>query len=273
MKLHRMIQTAIDRSRESVQDMPAGDIAAIAGSVALAVIAAMVWLRTLTPVPPPDFTQYEAGEERKEIFFDYFLPLVDQRNEEILALRGELQSLRAETGSLSPGERRRAEGVARDYGLDSFDASTGDGWDTLLRRVDIVPPSLALAQAANESAWGTSRFARDGNNYYGQWCFVRGCGLVPGSREEGADHEVAAFSSAEQSVERYIRNLNRHNAYTILRRIREELRRNAEPIRGTRLAAGLTSYSERGQEYIDELRSMIRSNGLAQYDGRPEAPE
>ena len=139
-------------------------------------------------------------------------------------------------------------------------------WETLLRRVDVVPPSLALAQAANESAWGTSRFARDGNNYFGQWCFEQGCGLVPKRRDEGRAHEVATFSSPVESVERYMANLNTHDAYRPLRERREQLRESEAPITGIQLAAGLEKYSERGEEYIAELRSMIRFNNLGAYD-------
>lgn len=216
--------------------------------------------------PTPDFTVYEDVDERKETFFGFFLPLVELRNGEILELRGELQRLHDQVNPLSDRQQRRVEQVAADYGLEEFDIASEEDWNTLLRRVDVVPPSLALAQAANESAWGTSRFAREGNNYYGHWCFVAGCGLVPDSRPEGARHEVAAFDSALHSVQRYIRNLNSHEAYTELRLKREQLRDNGQPITGLELAEGLGRYSERGEAYIEELQSMIRFNNLDELD-------
>jgi Bax protein len=141
-------------------------------------------------------------------------------------------------------------------------------WHQLLVNVDVLPPSLVLSQAANESAWGTSRFAKLGNNYFGQWCFEHGCGLVPKKRDSDKAHEVAAFNSPKESLESYMQNLNSHPAYQPLRNIRAQLRREKQAVTGMALAAGLTSYSERGQEYIAELRAMIKFNKLSKYDKR-----
>jgi Bax protein len=130
----------------------------------------------------------------------------------------------------------------------------------------VIPPSLVLAQAANESAWGTSRFARRGNNLFGQWCFSQGCGLVPRGRVEGASHEVASFSSPYRSVRSYIQNLNRHPTYQLLRDIRLKARNRDDIASGPSLAAGLLGYSERGEDYVEEIRNMIRHNNLDYYD-------
>jgi len=215
---------------------------------------------------PPDFTEFEAGDERKQVFFAYFIPLIEKQNEELMALREELQGLSKKRTQLSFFERRRAIKLANAYEVEGFSLGNPAHWSTLLRRVDIVPPSLALAQAANESAWGTSRFARQGNNFFGQWCFLQDCGIVPGAREEGAAHEVAGFKSAKESVEQYMHNLNYHPAYFELRSIRETLREKQQPITGLKIAAGLQSYSERGEAYIEELRSMIRLDDLQEHD-------
>ena len=134
--------------------------------------------------------------------------------------------------------------------------------------MDIIPPSLVMAQAANESAWGTSRFATQGNNLFGQWCFNQGCGLVPRSRPEGMSHEVEVFDSPYQSIRSYITNLNRHNAYQGLRDRRDALRAQGQFPDGATLAGGLEAYSERGQAYVHEIRAMINSNGLPDYDDR-----
>lgn len=214
----------------------------------------------------PDFRELEAGTERKQAFFSYFLPLIEGRNEELVVLREELLELNDKRSDLSFFERRKLAKLADTYDIEGFSLDDPAEWDLLLRRVDVVPPSLALAQAANESAWGTSRFAIEGNNFYGQWCFVEDCGVVPAAREEGAVHEVAGFDSAKESVEGYIHNLNYHPAYTGLRSIRANLREQEEPITGLKVAAGLESYSERGEAYIEELRSMIRFNGLNEHD-------
>jgi len=217
----------------------------------------------------PDFRQYAAGTERKKVFFDYFLPLVQERNQAILTTRQQLKSWRGESENLSPRETARLKDLADAYGMESFDPASESDWETLLRRVDTVPPSLALAQAANESAWGTSRFARMGNNFFGQWCFETGCGIVPEDRGQGAKHEVAIFASPRAAVASYIRNLNSHPAYRTLRYLRAELRAADEPVTGKVLAAGLGRYSGRGEEYVAELLSMIDFNHLSQYDLGP----
>jgi Bax protein len=136
----------------------------------------------------------------------------------------------------------------------------------LLRRADIVPASLAIAQAANESAWGTSRFAKLGNNFFGQWCFSKGCGIVPKSRDTNKNHEVADFRSPADSVESYMLNLNTHDAYKPLRKIRQSLREEDKAVTGVALSYGLGKYSERGDEYGKEIREMISFNKLAVLD-------
>ncbi|OFE14020.1 hypothetical protein PHACT_08015 [Pseudohongiella acticola] len=214
----------------------------------------------------PDFALFEDTDARKDAFFGYFLPLVEMRNEEILELRADLLRLRDNISELSGRQQRQINRLAEDYEIAGFDINEPGDWDTLLRRVDVVPPSLALAQAAKESGWGLSRFAQEGNNFFGHWCYVEGCGLVPESRPAGARHEVAAFDSPEQSVERYIRNLNSHDAYRDLRAMRSRLRANEELITGLELSEGLLRYSQRGQAYIRELQSMIRFNELDELD-------
>jgi len=240
------------------------------GALSLVLAGWRLWPTQQVP-PAPDFAVYEDVDARKEAFFGYFLPLVEMRNKEILELREELLRLRESADSLSGRQQRRMVQLAEDYEIEAFDISEPGDWDTLLRRVDVVPPSLALAQAANESGWGESRFALEGNNYFGHWCYVPGCGLIPDSRPAGARHEVAAFDSPQHSVQRYMRNLNSHDAYSGLRLKRSELRDNDQLITGLELAEGLTQYSQRGQEYIRELQAMIRFNNLDELD-EPDVP-
>ena len=126
--------------------------------------------------------------------------------------------------------------------------------------------SLVLAQAANESGWGTSRFAGEGNALFGQWSFG-GSGMLPeAQRESLGDYRVAAFESPLLSVIAYMRNLNTHRSYARLRALRAAARVAGDTPRGMELAAGLDRYSERGQEYVDEIRSMIEYNGLEDTD-------
>ncbi len=214
----------------------------------------------------PDFADIPAGDQRKEAFFDYFLPLVEQRNQQLLQARERLLAWRERASKLNRREQRQLQKLARRYDIEDFEPSNTEHWDALLRSVDIVPPSLALAQAANESAWGTSRFSNEGFNFYGQWCFVPGCGMIPANRAQGKSHEVTSFASPRESVEAYIYNLNRHPAYAELREIRAKLRAEGKPVTGAALAAGLTRYSERGDEYVSEMRALIASNGLDAHD-------
>lgn len=236
--------------------------------LALLLLAALtLGLSTRPDTPPaPDFTQYPAGDARKEAFFGYFEGLIDTENRALLSNRNRLLVV-VEAGQADWSERLWLRLLAHRYELDDFEPDNSDHWQALLRRVDIVPPSLALAQAANESAWGTSRFAREGNNYFGQWCYSRGCGLVPAERDEDASHEVAHFASARQSVRRYVNNINTHYAYEDLRQRRADLRAADAPVTGLKLAPALIRYSQRGQAYVDELEAMIRFNDLGRYDG------
>ena len=111
--------------------------------------------------------------------------------------------------------------------------------DLLMRRVDTVPESLVLIQAAKESGWGQSRFAREGNALFGQRCYRQGCGLVPGSRASKASFEVESFDTVGESVQSYIRNLNTHERYIAMRRARQQLRERDVEVTGTGLAAYL----------------------------------
>jgi|TARA_B110000483_G_C18038782_1_gene481731 Bax protein len=214
----------------------------------------------------PDFTKFEAGTERKKEFFNYLLPLINNHNAATLKAREKISKWSQHHDNIGWIDHFQLENFLEVYQLDNFDTNDEKDWATLLRRVDVIPASLALAQAANESGWGTSRFAREGNNYYGQWCFKRGCGMVPNDRGTGDIHEVAVFNSPSDSIASYLRNINSHKAYKSLRKIRMSLRAAAKPVTGNELAKGLDKYSQRGQDYIKEIRSIIRHNNLQKYD-------
>ncbi len=213
----------------------------------------------------PDFTAITDIPSRKAAFFAFIRPLVEAENKHLQKLRTSVMALKERSeGSEALGDTQRdwLQRLAEHYRVSECATLSNDCWQTLLRRVDRVPVSLALAQAANESAWGTSRFARLANNYFGQWCFRQGCGLVPLQRNEGASHEVAAFDDAAASVRAYLHNLNSHDAFGPLRQLRQKARTAQQPVTGTLLAQGLDAYSERGEEYIRDLQAMIRHNKL-----------
>ena len=134
--------------------------------------------------------------------------------------------------------------------------------EELTRRVDTIPPSLALAQAAEESGWGTSRFSIQGNSLFGQWDFS-GAGIKPKSqRKHLGNYSVAAFDSPQDSIDAYMLNLNTHRAYQGLRDKRAAFRKQNKTLTGWELADTLERYSERGKDYVKGLRSMIKHNKL-----------
>lgn len=229
-----------------------------------------VALSSLPPLPSwagdalPDFNQYRDATERKAAFFSFLYPRIVLANSRILIERDYLEAL-SRKDQLSSTERTWLANQAQRLRVDEEPGSP-ELFDLLRKRLDVISPSLVLAQAANESAWGTSRFATRGNNLFGQWCFSKGCGLVPLGRAEGATHEVAKFASPYRSVRAYIQNLNRHPTYQVLRDVRLEQRANGKLASGSALAAGLIGYSERGEDYVKEIRSMIRYNNLNYFD-------
>ena len=134
--------------------------------------------------------------------------------------------------------------------------------DQILYRLDEVPAGLALGQAAYESGYGTSRFAIQANALFGQWTFD-GSGLAPEEQRKAlGNYGIAVFNWPFDSVRSYILNLSRHPAYEEFRRLRAAARADSRPLDSMELAAGLVNYSERGQEYVDTLRSIMRVNNL-----------
>lgn len=219
--------------------------------------------------PIPDFAAIDDIPARKAAFFSFLEPMIEDQNEWILENRAFLRSLRADLTAgraLGARERERVEALATRYGIKLEDGISVETIDELLHRGDVIPPSLVLAQAAKESGWGMSRFAREGHNYFGEWCYTEGCGLVPGRRRPGQSHEVEAFETVEDGVDSYFRNLNRGGPYRQVRAIRAESREKGRPLSSTRLAGGLQKYSERGQVYVDEVRSLIAYNKLTAFD-------
>jgi Bax protein len=236
---------------------------------AAAVIAEPTLDATVPMVDLPDFASIRDTDTKKQIFFDFLQPYVDAKNGEVQRQRQQLLGMMEKMRAgyvLDIEEMLFLRKLSREYEVPTDDLQDRDFLQLLLRRVDVIPPSLVLAQAANESAWGTSRFAQEGYNFFGQWCYEKGCGLVPDRRRPSDNHEVKSFVSVEAAVHAYFQNLNTFPSYQGLRRIRHDLRENAQPIDGISLSEGLRSYSERGDAYIDELRRMIQYNDLLHRD-------
>ncbi|MEM1243520.1 MAG: glucosaminidase domain-containing protein [Pseudomonadota bacterium] len=194
-------------------------------------------------------------------FVNFLLPKVELVNQTIHMQRQELENLYQRhhvNQSLTSLEKTWLLDLAQKYKLKHFNLNKPQAWQNLLSRVDVIPVDLAIAQAANESGWGSSRFAKLGNNYFGQWCYKAGCGIVPQRRPVGERYEVRKFVSAQASVEHYIHNLNTNRAYKSLRRIRQRLRQDNQPITAVALAEGLVHYSQRGSAYVTSIKTLIR---------------
>jgi len=209
--------------------------------------------------------------DKKRLFFRLIAPVVLRINEIILEDRDrakELTERLAEGQSVRPEDQAWLTELAAKYKVLE---STGkrlnsDAFAELLMRVDIVPASLSLAQAASESGWGTSRFAAEGNSLFGQWTWGKGLKPTEQRTSKLGDYRVAAFDSTAQAAYSYALNLNTARAYRDLRVKRADLRRQNLRISGTVLAETLVNYSERGQAYVDDLKALIRENRLDDAD-------
>jgi len=221
-----------------------------------------VFEKPLHNVSLPNFAEMNDISTKKQQFFDFIRPAIIKKNQQLLSTRATLEyyleQITLEIG-LTKEEELALQALVKHYRI-SKHASSLQQIDELLARVDIIPVSLVLVQAANESAWGTSRFARIGLNFFGIWCYKPKCGMVPSGRNAGAKHEVAAFSSIEEAVSGYFNNINTHNAYYIFRTIRGQLRAHNQILSPDILATGLLPYSERGAAYVLDITDMLRHN-------------
>ena len=211
---------------------------------------------------PSDLPEVRETTKRKALFFKSVLPLILHVNEGLLVDRSRLLTIEEAVRNgrkLTAVDRLWLAMMSDRYGV------SRDNIPALLQRVDVIPPSMALAQAAAESGWGGSRFAREGNALFGQWTFATG-NLVPEDRDDGKGHMIKRFSSLVDSVGAYARNLNTNRAYREFRTLRSKLRKKGKALDGRVLVGALHRYSERGVDYINEIRSLISFNKLNRLD-------
>ena len=219
----------------------------------------------------PDLSLAEGVSARKEMFLNFMQDYVYEQNQLITMDRLRLLSIdetMSSGGVLPHATREWLADLASRYGVAEADFEDRQAWlGGLLFRVDIVPASLVLAQAANESAWGTSRFVREGNNVFGQWCFDPGCGIVPAQRRQGAMHEVRSFVTLHDAMEAYFLNINTNGNYQFFRELRQTMKLQQRELDSLVLAFGLNRYSQRGRNYVNELQTIIVQNDLTARDG------
>ena len=207
---------------------------------------------------PAEIKMIENVKKRKEFFIQIVLPLILEENKNINLDRKRLFSIINKSNN-SKSEKQWLEKKYKQYGIPSRDLSI------LKRRMDIVPVSLALAQAAKETGWGTSRFAQQGNALFGQWTWS-GEGLKPKDAEKNEGHKVMKFNVLQASVRAYQRNINTHSSYEDFRLARAKLRDLGEPLDSIILSEYLDKYAETGSEYVKVLQKIIKQNNLKDFD-------
>ena len=214
-------------------------------------------LRALIETSRPALEVNTTIADRRQQFARLIMDYAENENERLLAARAFIPRI----------IERQTKHVERDPALalliSYFDINPDTSLDhieaELYLRVDVLPPALVATQAAIESAWGRSRFAKQGNNYFGHQCYTPGCGIKP-KNNKNKSVEVRRFDTVGDSVAAYYRNINTHKAYRKLRRTRLALRNNKKPLTAKQLIPTLRSYSELGKKYLKILRSVLLSD-------------
>jgi len=207
---------------------------------------------------PNEIKMIENTSKRKDFFIQIVLPLILKENSNIKIDRKRLFSIINKSNNTNL-EKKWLEKKYKQYGVSSKDLST------LKIRMDEIPVSLALAQAAKETGWGTSRFAQEGNALFGQWTWS-GEGLKPKDADKNEGHKVMRFNVLQASVRAYQRNLNTHSTYKEFRKERAKLRDEGKPLDSMILSRYLNKYAETGNQYVEVLQKIIKQNNLKDFD-------
>ena len=207
---------------------------------------------------PNEIKMIESTKKRKNLFIQIILPLIIEENNRIKLNRKKLFSILNKNHN-SNAEKKWLNEKFKQYGVLNKDLST------LKVRMDTVPVSLAIAQAAKETGWGTSRFALEGNALFGQWTWS-GEGIKPADADHNATHKVMKFKILKSSIRAYQRNLNTHSGYKEFRMARAALRDNRRNLDGLILATYLNKYAETGTEYVKIIKQIIKQNNLTDFD-------
>ncbi len=207
---------------------------------------------------PKDIKSLGDTKKKRELFIKIVLPLILDANQEIMEDRRKLFKILGKNFN-SVAERVWLKRRFKQYKIEDRDLTK------LKMRMDIIPVSIALAQAANESGWGTSRFALEGNALFGQWTWSDK-GISPKSKDPNATHKVLQFQILKASVKAYKNNLNTHNAYKEFREVRAQLRQDDQRLTGLKLTKYLKNYAAIGEKYVAILESIIVRNSLEDFD-------
>ena len=207
---------------------------------------------------PKELKNIESTKKRKELFIKIVLPLIIEENTRIKLDRKKLFVILNKSNN-SNSDKKWLKEKFKQYGVKNNDLAT------LKIRMDEIPVSLAIAQAAKETGWGSSRFAQEGNALFGQWTWS-GDGIKPAGVDKDAKHKVARFKVLKASVKAYQRNLNTHSSYKEFRKERAIQRDNYGKLNSLELVKYLDKYAETGVEYTKILKKIIRQNYLTEFD-------
>ena len=207
---------------------------------------------------PKEIKQIENTNKRKNLFIQIILPLVIKENNRIKSDRNKLFNILNRSKN-TVDENNWLNSKFKQYGVVNKDLST------LKIRMDEIPVSMAIAQAAKETGWGTSRFAQEGNALFGQWTWS-GEGIKPAGADDDSTHKVMKFNVLQASVKAYQRNLNTHSTYKDFRSARAELRSRNKKLDSLALSEHLDKYAETGKVYVKILQQIIRQNNLKDFD-------
>jgi Bax protein len=207
---------------------------------------------------PKDLKTLGNNKQKRELFIQIILPLVLDENEKIKEDKRKLFKILSKNFNTA-GEKVWLKRRFKEYKIDDGDLAK------LKIRMDIVPVSIAIAQAANESGWGTSRFALEGNALFGQWTWSKK-GINPKKKDPNQKHKILQFQILKASVRAYKNNLNTHNAYKEFREVRAQLRQQNKQIIGTDLTKYLKNYASIGEKYVVIIEDIIDKNSLTDFD-------
>ena len=207
---------------------------------------------------PYELKEIKNVKKRKELFIQIVLPLILEENNKILLDRKKLFAI------LNKNNNSKSDNVWLNKKFKQYGVSKKD-IPTLKRRMDIIPASMAIAQAAKETGWGTSRFALEGNALFGQWTYTDK-GIKPAAADIGTTHKVMMFNVLKSSVRAYTRNLNTHKSYKRMRYVRAIQRDNKGKLDSRELVDYLDNYAETGKEYTVILKKIIEQNSLTDFD-------
>jgi len=209
---------------------------------------------------PKDFTSIKSTNDKKSLFIKSLLPLIIKENNQILLTNNRIKKIHQSTIKyITKDNALWLKKQFKKYKVSSHDIND------LLIKVDTIPVSIALAQAAIESGWGTSRFVTEGNALFGQWSWFKGSGIVPKDRDSKETYEIKSFESLRQSVAAYMKNLNSNDNYSEFRIVRGNYRENSNVINSIELLKYLSSYAE-NSEYSKILEKIIMKNNLQEFD-------